>query len=94
MFFYKDTEHNYDKMSVESGSGNLGLIHRYNRTQDGDDVMMEAPLFVDLAEMNKYFNQRGGIKIKVVYEPRQFRAQVWFTNRIVSCRYKSHVIQM
>ena len=71
-FFYKDTAHNFDKTSVESGSGNLSLIHRYNRTQDGDDVMMEEPLFVDLAEMNQYLISRVELRLKLYMNPNNF----------------------
>ena len=71
-FFYKDTAHNFDKTSIESVSGNLGLIHRYNRMQDGDHVMMEAPLFVDLAEMNQYLISGVELRLKLYINPDSF----------------------
>ena len=53
-FFIKTQVTIFNNTGVQNGPWNLVLIHRYNRTQYGEDIMMADPLCVDLADIDQY----------------------------------------
>lgn len=65
--FAKDTADKFDSSTFTQGSGNDGLYARWKRTNTGDDLLIQTPLYSDLANMEQYL--MSGVEVKIVFHP-------------------------
>ena len=63
--FYKDMVGALDSTTITNGAANFGLVSRYKRTKDVKYVMLEAPLFTDLSEMEQYIPSVVKLHVKL-----------------------------
>ena len=70
--FYRDSAGAHDSVTVGSGSTNAGLVSRYKRTSKGKDILMEAPLFMDLSSLKQFIPTGVEIRVRLYQNPDSF----------------------
>lgn len=62
--YYMDT-YSYMDDSDPTGGNNNGLLKRYEYTQNGDDVDMEGPLYIDFCQQSRFLPNGVQVNVKL-----------------------------